>query len=121
MQLGNSRNNFSTVESNWPSRLYDIMTARATRSLRTFDRNFAIFSKQTLHNSIMQPKLSKQDESEVTPELNSLIESGWKLDEEQIGVQKTYHFKTYTKVLVGVPTSCHGLANIHRIFITLSE
>lgn len=59
----------------------------------------------------MQPKFSEgQDESKVMAELEALVESGWKLDEEQIGVQRTYHFKTYTKVLVGDSTNCHSLA-----------
>ena len=50
----------------------------------------------------MQPKFSEgQDESKMMAELMALVENGWKLDAEQIGVQKTYQFKAYTKVLVG--------------------
>jgi len=53
-------------------------------------------------NSTMQPKLSEgQDKSEITVALNTLIESGWNLDDEQSGVRKTYYLKTYTKVMVG--------------------
>ena len=71
------------------------MKVSATRSLRILQsqphRHFANFTpKQTPNNSVMQPKFSEgQDESKVTIELNALIESGWKLDEEQIGVEKT--------------------------------
>ncbi len=53
-------------------------------------------------NSTMQPKFSEgQDKSEITVALNTLIESGWNLDDEQSGVRKTYYLKTYTKVMVG--------------------
>ena len=46
--------------------------------------------------------LSKgQDESKVIAEAKTLFESGWNLDEEEMGVKKTYYFKTYTKALVG--------------------
>ncbi|KAL2056471.1 hypothetical protein ABVK25_003495 [Lepraria finkii] len=87
------------------------MTARAARRFvqsiprsSNFEHvhNLANFttSNQTLNNLIMQPKFSEgQDESKVMAELEALVEGGWKLDEEQIGIQRTYHFKTYTKVL----------------------
>lgn len=53
----------------------------------------------------MQPKFSEgQEESTVMRKLNALVKNGWELD-EQIGVQKTYHLKTYTKVLVGNVTN----------------
>ena len=49
----------------------------------------------------MQPKLSEgQDESRVMAEAKALLEDGWILDNEERGVKKTYHFKTYTKALV---------------------
>lgn len=49
----------------------------------------------------MQPKLSEgQDEIRVTAEAKALLENGWRLDDEEVGVKKTYHFKTYTKALV---------------------
>ena len=49
----------------------------------------------------MQIKVSEgQDGAKMEAELKMLTETGWKLDEEQIGVRKTYYFKTYTKVLV---------------------
>ena len=66
----------------------------------------------------MQLKLSEgQDESKVTAEVTALVESGWNLDEEQIGVRKTYHFKTYTKVMVSGSTSHYGQSYICRICI----
>lgn len=70
----------------------------------------------------MQLKFSKgQDESKVTADVNALLESGWELDGKQIGVQKTYHFKTYTKVIVGDLPRSPGISNIARTFTTASE
>jgi hypothetical protein len=40
------------------------------------------------------------DGSKFLEETNTLLETGWRLDEDQMGVQKTYYFKTYTKALV---------------------
>ena len=60
----------------------------------------------------MQPKSSEgQEESKMMAEMMALVENGWKLDAEQIGVQKTYHFKLYTKVLVGDSPKCRCPAN----------
>ena len=51
--------------------------------------------------SIMQPKISEgQDENKIITEAKALVENGWALDDEEMGVKKTYHFKTYTKALV---------------------
>ena len=62
--------------------------------------NFTTF-KRTYSISSMQPKLSEgQDESRVLAEAKALLENGWILDDEEVGVKKTYHFKTYTKALV---------------------
>ena len=109
------------------------MTARAARRFvqsiprsSNFEHvhNLANFttSNQTLNNLIMQPKFSEgQDESKVMAELEALVEGGWKLDGEQIGIQRTYHFKTYTKVLVGDTTNCHSIAKIFRTFTTILE
>lgn len=58
----------------------------------------------------MQPKFSEgQEESTMMTTLNALVKNGWELDEEQIGVQKTYHLKTYIKVLVENVTNRHRL------------
>ena len=49
----------------------------------------------------MQPKISEgQDENKLIAEAKALVENGWTLDDEEMGVKKTYHFKTYTKALV---------------------
>lgn len=41
-----------------------------------------------------------QDEGKVTADAETLLGKGWKPDEEEMGLQKTYYFKTYTKALV---------------------
>jgi hypothetical protein len=59
-------------------------------------------SKQISSNSVMGPKFSEgADKSQLMRESNALLEGGWTLDEEQIGVKKTYFFETYSKCLVG--------------------
>ncbi|KAN0078984.1 Transcriptional coactivator/pterin dehydratase [Elaphomyces granulatus] len=40
-----------------------------------------------------------EDEAKMKEELQSLQETGWILDEDYMGIKKTYYFKTYTKVL----------------------
>lgn len=51
----------------------------------------------------MEPKLSEgQDRDTVMTEFNTLIHDGWELDDGKTGIRKTYHFGTYTKVLVGL-------------------
>ena len=49
----------------------------------------------------MQPKISEgQDENKLIAEAEALLGNGWMLDDEEMGVRKRYHFKTYTKALV---------------------
>ena len=49
----------------------------------------------------MPPKISEgQDETNLIAEAKALAENGWALDNEEMGVKKTYYFKTYTKALV---------------------
>jgi 4a-hydroxytetrahydrobiopterin dehydratase len=56
---------------------------------------------------MMQPKIPEgQDEAKIKGELEALIQNGWKLDEEQIRLEKTYYFKTYTKVIVRESLHC---------------
>lgn len=51
----------------------------------------------------MEPRIAEgQDVDKLTGELVLLINSGWKLGEDRVGVRKTYHLKTYTKVLVRI-------------------
>ena len=91
----------------------DSMVVRAVRPLvRSYITPLSIFrtrpgltnciaSKQQSISSIMQPKISEgQDESRLIAEAKALRENGWRLDDEAMGVKKTYHFKTYTKALV---------------------
>lgn len=60
-----------------------------------------IASKQQSIISIMEPKISEgQDEKGVIAETKVLRENGWRLDDEEMGIKKTYHFETYTKALV---------------------
>lgn len=48
-----------------------------------------------------QPRFaSGTNEVQLMAEVKTLLEGGWKLDEEQRGVEKTFHFNTYTKALV---------------------
>ena len=77
-----------------------IVTPLSTFRTRQVLTNFTA-SKRTSIISSMQPKLSEgQDESRVMAEARALLENGWILDDEEVGVKKTYHFKTYTKALV---------------------
>ena len=64
--------------------------------------NFIASKQQSIISiKLMQPKISEgQDESRVIAEAKALHENGWRLDDEEMGVKKTYHFKTYTKALV---------------------
>lgn len=49
----------------------------------------------------MHPKISEgQDAKTLTAEAEALTENGWALDDQEMGFQKTFHFKTYTKALV---------------------
>ncbi|KAG5298481.1 pterin-4-alpha-carbinolamine dehydratase [Histoplasma ohiense] len=51
-------------------------------------------------NSAVQPKYAStlpDETKQLAAETNSLLDSNWSLDEEQMGLQKTYYFKTYTK------------------------
>ena len=42
----------------------------------------------------------EEDTVQSTEQLHHLLQNGWTLDENQAGVRKKYHFKTYTKALV---------------------
>ena len=47
------------------------------------------------------PKFARGiDGSKLQPELDSLLEQGWALDQDGMGVKKTYYFKTYFKAVV---------------------
>lgn len=60
-------------------------------------------SKQSSTNVVqdIQPLFSSgTNEAQLMEEAKTLVEGGWKLDEEQRGVEKTFYFNTYTKALV---------------------
>ncbi|KAH8587629.1 hypothetical protein B0O99DRAFT_393718 [Bisporella sp. PMI_857] len=60
--------------------------------------------KRILSSSTMDPKFSTgKDGSKLMAETKTLLRDGWALDEKQIGVEKKYYFKTYTKCVVGLP------------------
>lgn len=62
-----------------------------------------IASQRSFKNLAMQPIIADgEDRDKLTTSLSALLESGWQLDEANVGVRKTYHLKTYTKVLVRV-------------------
>lgn len=52
----------------------------------------------------MAPKFAPgSDESSMTQKTDALVQQhGWELDAEEMGLRKTFHFKTYTKALVCV-------------------
>ena len=43
---------------------------------------------------------SGADENQLTTETNALLERRWTLDEDKMGVQKTFNFPTFAKALV---------------------
>ena len=60
-------------------------------------------SQRSLSNRAMQPTIADgEDRDELTKVLPALLECGWQLDENNSGVSKIYHLKTYTKVLVRI-------------------
>lgn len=57
--------------------------------------------RRSLSDSAMQLNIADgEDRDKLTREFSTLFENGWQLDEDNVGVRKTYHLKTYTKVLV---------------------
>lgn len=56
---------------------------------------------KTFYTSRMQLKVSEgQDTSKVIAETTVLLGKGWALDDEEMGIKRTFYFKTYTKALV---------------------
>jgi hypothetical protein len=65
--------------------------------------NFTLPKRTSLTVSVMSAVFSAgEDEAKMKEELQSLQETGWILDEDYMGIKKTYYFKTYTKVLVRI-------------------
>lgn len=49
----------------------------------------------------MEPKFSAGvDKDQLTGKVEALLRNNWTLDEDRMGLQKTYYFKTYTKCMV---------------------
>jgi hypothetical protein len=58
------------------------------------------------YSSAMEPKFSPgEDGSKLTRETKALLEARWELTDTQMGLEKTFYFKTWTKVLVGDSSS----------------
>jgi 4a-hydroxytetrahydrobiopterin dehydratase len=47
------------------------------------------------------------DPEQLRPQLNELQDQGWRLDEDKIGIKKTFYFRSYFKAVVSffLPTS----------------
>ncbi|RJE17864.1 hypothetical protein PHISCL_09798 [Aspergillus sclerotialis] len=59
--------------------------------------------------STIEPRFSAgEDVSTVQRALESLITKGWGLDEEKMGVKKTFYFKSYFKTVVSYLSSFVG-------------
>lgn len=51
--------------------------------------------------SELQPQFAEGIDAEpLRPQVDALVGNGWKLDEDGMGVLKTYYFKTYFKAVV---------------------
>jgi len=61
----------------------------------------------------MQAQISPgQDEERVKADLEQLLQIGWRLDKDQIQLEKTYHLQRYGKVRVSDELHNQGQANI---------
>lgn len=57
--------------------------------------------KRISSSSTMTTKFSMgEDEGKLKAETRTLLDNGWLMDKDEMGVEKTYHFKTYTKCQV---------------------
>lgn len=66
-------------------------------------------SRQMSSSSAIRPAIAKgEDEAKVKGEIERLLESEWRLNEEQSQLEKTYYFKAYTKVLVRRLSTLHA-------------
>jgi hypothetical protein len=64
-------------------------------------RHNAYLASKPFTSSIMSLIISEgQNQAQVKTDIKELIDKDWKLDQEQIQLEKTYYFKTYTKVTV---------------------
>jgi hypothetical protein len=78
--------------------------------------NFRIFDNTVntgQKSGKMETKFSDGTEKDqYVGEVETLLTHGWELDEEKIGLIKTYYFKTYTKCLVR-EADPHALWSLH--------
>lgn len=57
--------------------------------------------KHVANSAKMQPRFSSgTDEDQSLTEVNALLERKWMLDEDSMGIQKTFNFPTFAKALV---------------------
>jgi len=72
----------------------------------------------------MDLKISRgENEAQLKADVIELLKEGWKLDEECIQLEKTYNFKTYTKVAdfhLVISVKCKS-RNHHPTMITTSR
>ncbi|KAF2013584.1 pterin-4-alpha-carbinolamine dehydratase [Aaosphaeria arxii CBS 175.79] len=55
----------------------------------------------------------EEDKAQIKAEVDSLLENGWKFDENETQLEKTYYLKLYTKVLdlhtmIGIGSKAHN-------------
>ena len=75
--------------------------------------------RRSLSDLAMQLNIADgEDRDKLTRDFSALFENGWQLDGDNVGVQKIYHLKTYTKVLVRILQCLPALINVSRICIT---
>ena len=54
-------------------------------------------------NAGMQLQISQgEDESQLKNEVATLVDNKWKLDQDHMGIQKTFNFPTYAKALASL-------------------
>ena len=71
----------------------------------------------------LAPSISQgSDQEAVLSDLESLIASGWGLDESAVGIEKAFHFKSWTKCLdfVAVVGSECKVKNHHPTIVLVS-
>ena len=77
-------------------------------------------SRQASINCNIQLQLSSgADEGRLTTEAIALLDCKWALDEDHMGVWKTFDFPTYDKALVILSSQQPSLANTQQDFMTL--
>ncbi|KAL1995399.1 hypothetical protein VTN49DRAFT_1586 [Thermomyces lanuginosus] len=67
----------------------------------TYCESFSRVARRQMSSLTMEPVFAEGvDREQALPRINALLDQGqWKLDEERMGLLKTYYFKTYTKCL----------------------